>query len=154
MLNMLTPFRFAGILALFMVAFSGASYAYPVTLAWDPTDDPDLAGYIVYVNDNGSGASLYRLDTVSLDAFEADNPTYAVTGLKYDVNYCFAVTAYSSSGSESDFSNTACVVNGLVNNDQDVVVNALQERGDTSGGCFIESAGGERETASMAAKAR
>ena len=105
---------------------------YEVTLAWDPNDEPDLAGYIVHVNDAGPGPPYYQLDTVSLDEIELGNPKYTATDLKEDLTYCFALTAYDSDGFESDFSNDVCVLDGQV-----VADNFSQGGGGGGGGCFI-----------------
>jgi len=71
--------------------------AQSVTLAWDPNSETDLAGYNVYWGtasghyDNKFNAGKVVVNTVS--------------GLVPGVTYFFAVTAYNSSGLESDFSN-------------------------------------------------
>ena len=105
-----------------------------VTLAWDPNDEPDLAGYNVYVNQIGPSSQYYQLDTVLLGEIETDNPRYIATGLKEESDYCFVVTAYDSNGYESGFSNEACVLNG-----QEIASNLSQNRGGGGGGggCFI-----------------
>jgi hypothetical protein len=67
-----------------------------VTLAWDPNSEPDLEGYNFYW---GYASRDY--------AFSKDvgNVTeYTVTGLIPGITYYFAVTAYNTSGLESDYS--------------------------------------------------
>ena len=125
---------------MFLVVFavSTMTYAYDVTLAWDPNAEPDLAGYIVYVNEDASGSPFYQLETVSLDDVEPDNPRHTVTELKNDVDYCFVVTAYTADGSESGYSNTVCVLGGWVHDSRDVALNVSRAGG--SGGCFISIA--------------
>ena len=91
----------AGILFLALLASVSIAYAYDVTLAWDPNSEPDLGGYIVYVNEDASHTPFYQLDAVSMDEIEPDDPRYTVVELKYDVDYCFAVTAYDAEGFES-----------------------------------------------------
>ena len=133
--SILGLYLLAGLLFLFLFAVSTMTYAYDVTLAWDPNAEPDLAGYIVHVNEDASGSPFYQLKTVSLDDVEPDNPRYTVTGLKNDVDYCFVVTAYTAEGSESTYSNTVCVLGGWVHDSRDVALNV--SRGGGSDGCFI-----------------
>ena len=112
-----------------------AAQGAEVTLAWDPNDEPDLAGYNVYVNQVGPGPPYYQFNTVSLAEIEPDNPLYTATGLKEESYYCFVVTAYDAEGFESGYSNEVCVLNG-----QQVVFNSAQYSvgdGGGGGGCFI-----------------
>ena len=125
-------FNIAGVLFIIMSALGTIAHAYDVTLAWDPNNEPDLAGYNVYINQVGPGPPYYQLDTVSLTEIEPDNPLYTATGLKEESYYCFVMTAYDSEGFESKFSNEVCVLNG-----QQVALNLAQDRGGGDGGCFI-----------------
>ena len=125
-------FFLAGISVLIISTLCAPARGSEVTLAWDPNDEPDLAGYVVYVNENGTGIPYYQLDAVSLDEIEPDNPLYTATGLKEESYYCFVVTAYDSEGFESGFSNEVCVLNG-----QQVALNFDQNRGGGGGGCLI-----------------
>jgi hypothetical protein len=125
----------AGISAFIISILSAPAQGFEVTLAWDPNDEPDLAGYIVYVKDVSFSPTYYQLDTVSLDELEPDNPMYTATDLNENLQYCFVVTAYDSEGFESGFSNEVCVING-----QEIVSNAVQASGGGGGGgggCFI-----------------
>ncbi len=82
-------------------------FAKNVTLAWDSSDDPDVAGYRVY----------YKIDSSSLPfngegASEGSSPvdvgnklTSILSNLREDQIVYFAVTAYNASGEESSFSN-------------------------------------------------
>ena len=126
-------FFLTGISILIISTLCAPARGSEVTLAWDPNDEPDLAGYNVYVNQVGPGPPYYRLDTVSLDEIEPDNPMYTATGLKNESYYCFVLTAYDSEGFESGFSNEVCVLNG-----QQVALNISQNRGGGGGGCFIK----------------
>jgi hypothetical protein len=67
-----------------------------VKLAWDPSTEQNLAGYKVYY-----GYASGDYDT-SIDV--GDTPTFQITDLEYDQTYYFAVTAYDTSGLESDYS--------------------------------------------------
>lgn len=79
---------------------STSSSAQNVTLAWDPSSSPGVAGYTVYV---GTASGRYT------SSFNAGNATtYTVTGLVAGANYCFAVQAYNTAGQGSTLSNEAC----------------------------------------------
>ncbi len=137
-----------GIFFITVSALGTIAHAYEVTLAWDPNEEVDLAGYILYVHEDGSGPSYYQLDTVSLDEIAPDNPMYTATELLENVQYCFVLTAYNSDGYESGFSNEVCIFNG-----QDETVNLPQDSGNSvvsltqgdsgggGGGCFISVSG-------------
>ncbi|HEV2395207.1 MAG TPA: Ig-like domain-containing protein [Verrucomicrobiae bacterium] len=75
----------------------GAPTANSVTLAWNPSSDPTLAGYRVY---QGVASQTY---TNVLSVGTATNAT--VSGLTGGVTYFFAVTAYDTDGLESPYSN-------------------------------------------------
>lgn len=68
-----------------------------LTLTWDPNTEPDLAGYILYW---GFSSSDY---VFSVDV--GNQTSYTVTDLAPGATYYFAVTAYNTSGLESDYSN-------------------------------------------------
>ena len=72
------------------------SQAESVTLAWDPNSEPDLAGYKFYYG--GQTRSYTNVVDVSKVT------TNTVTGLAQGETYFFAVTAYNTSGLESDVS--------------------------------------------------
>ena len=71
----------------------------PVTLAWDPSLDTNVAGCNVYY---GVASHSY---TNMVHVGKATNAT--ISGLVEGVTYYFAATAYSILGLESDFSNEA-----------------------------------------------
>jgi hypothetical protein len=70
--------------------------AADVSLAWDPSATTSITGYKVYF---GNAARTYRTPITI-----GKQTAYTVTGLS-DGIYFFAVTAFDSSGNESDFSN-------------------------------------------------
>jgi len=75
-------------------ALSTARSEQDVTLAWDPSPTPDVAGYILHYGTN-SGAYF--------DFVVAGSSTMATTpGLLEGVTYYFAATAYTIGGVESD----------------------------------------------------
>jgi len=85
------------VLVLILFTFTSHAHSTQVTLSWEPNSEPDIAGYIVYYG-----------NTVSRDyqlIEDAGNQTsYTATGLIDDEIYYFAVTAYTNSGLESDYS--------------------------------------------------
>lgn len=71
--------------------------AESVTLAWDPSTDPEVTGAIVYY---GNASRNYPWHT------NVGNVTRAtVQGLTNGLTYFFAVTATNPAGLESDYSN-------------------------------------------------
>jgi hypothetical protein len=90
---------------LFLVSWSGllltntCAQASQVTLAWDASSDPDVAGYKLYY---GTRSKSY-----SAVIPVGNRTTYSVPGLESGTGYYFAVTAYDNSGLESEFSNEA-----------------------------------------------
>ena len=73
--------------------------ARDIALAWEPSPDPDVAGYFVYV---GSASRSYDR---FFDAGHVTNTT--VLNLNECPVYYFVVTAYDAAGRESDPSNEA-----------------------------------------------
>jgi len=99
-------------------------YAAQVTLEWDAVIHPLLEGYRVYY---GTSSGDYD---VTLDVGNWTSCTIA--DLEDDETYYFAVTAYSTEGEESDYSNEVNSSNGnSSHNFYDVGV---------GGGCFIDTA--------------
>lgn len=86
------------LLALLMTP--GHASGQNVTLAWDPSASPGVAGYTVYVGTSfGQYSSSVNAGNVT---------TYTVTGLTLGIRYCFAVRAHDASGVQSAFSNEVC----------------------------------------------
>jgi fibronectin type 3 domain-containing protein len=90
--------------ALFCLAFSIESFAAEIQLAWDPNPETNLAGYKVYY---GLAPGNYSL-AINL----GNQTTYTVTGLAVGTYY-FVVTAYDTSGLESDASNQVSATIGV-----------------------------------------
>jgi Malectin domain/Bacterial TSP3 repeat len=106
------PFIY-GFARLWFILLLGAmpAAAGTVSLAWDPSSDPQVAGYQVYY---GSASRDY---SVSVDVGQAT--TAAFSDLQGEQVYYFAVTAYDSSGLESAFSNEVAYDLSTVDSDQD-----------------------------------
>ena len=100
------------------------SHAAQVTLEWDAVNHPLLGGYMVYY---GTYSGDYD---VSLDVGNWTSCTIA--DLEENETYYFSVTAYSTEGEESDFSNE--VSNSSSNSSKDNFDVGI------GGGCFIATA--------------
>ncbi len=88
---------------------SWVSAVSSVTLAWDGSIDPGIAGYKIYY---GTTSHSYS------SSVDVGNVTSATISLPSDnATYYFAATTYDASGTESDFSNEATytVVPGVTN---------------------------------------
>ena len=86
-------------LAASILLFLPASNAHPaqVTLAWDASTDPDIAGYKVYYG-NSSGSHQEVIDV-------GNTTTCTISTLLDGTIYYFAATDYNTSGIESGYSN-------------------------------------------------
>ena len=71
--------------------------AEQVTLAWNPNQESDLAGYKIHYG-TASGSYSVHMDVQRVT-------TYTLTGLTAGQTYYFATTAYDTSGNESSYSN-------------------------------------------------
>jgi hypothetical protein len=92
---------FAVLITLF---FSHTSWAAQVTLAWDPSSGPNIAGYKLYY---GTSSRNYLRD------FDAGNvTTYTITGLSDGQTYYIAATAYDTQRHESAFSDEVSITFG------------------------------------------
>jgi hypothetical protein len=72
------------------------SFPCSLTLAWDPSDDPNVIGYRLY---QGRASEVYT------EVIDIGNTTTAViSNLVAGATYYFAVTAYDITGLESEYS--------------------------------------------------
>lgn len=87
------------LLALLAVSFAllTNALAASVTLEWNPNTEPNLAGYRLYW---GTSSRVYTSSMTIL----VPKTTATVTGLSPGVTYYFAVTAFTTDGLESDYS--------------------------------------------------
>jgi hypothetical protein len=99
-------------LTLLLSLFVTPADAYDVVIAWDPNDEPNLAGYVLYVDDGISEILYEYIDTYPLEELDPQNPRVKITDLSEDLAYYFVVTAYDKDGNESDYSDEICVING------------------------------------------
>jgi hypothetical protein len=99
-------------LTLLLSLFVSPVDAYDVVIAWDPNDEPNLAGYVLYVDDGISEILYEYIDTYPLEELDPQNPRVKITDLSEELAYYFVVTAYDTAGNESDYSDEICVING------------------------------------------
>lgn len=92
---------------LFFVNIASLSFAREVTLYWEPSPSPDVAGYKVYYQQNSP-----QLPLAGTGADQGASPIdvqsslmATISGLQESVTYYFSVTAYDSNNTESSFSN-------------------------------------------------
>ena len=108
-LKILTIFCF-----IFLFMLVGTATAGNVTLAWDPVQASDLAGYRIYYDTdmsgepyNGTGAvqgpSAVEIPLSSL--VDVTNPEFTLEGLDTSKTYYFVATAYDDLNLESKYSN-------------------------------------------------
>jgi hypothetical protein len=95
------PFKSTGLMKflgglLILAALSPTVHGQSVTLAWNQSTNPTVAGYNIYYG----GASGNYTNTLSVG--NATNAT--ISGLAQGTTYYFAATTYDSSGMESLFS--------------------------------------------------
>ncbi len=87
------------------IAFPQISFAQAptglLTLTWDANTESDLAGYKVY---RSTTSGTYGAPIVTI---QGNVTTYQATNLNIGQTYYFVITAYDTSGNESDFSNEA-----------------------------------------------
>ena len=94
-------------LAMVLLTSSMAIAAMDVTLAWDPNDESDLAGYKIYVGTTHGGPYNVATHVIFLtdEGFDPANPEFTVVGLDENVRYYFVATAFDTEPLESGYSN-------------------------------------------------
>jgi hypothetical protein len=133
----------------FLLLFFSLSDAKTVTLGWDPNDEPDLEGYVVYRNVDSPGPPYRYSD--ELPEEDLANPLYPrvkITGLQENEKYYVAVTAYDTEGNESNYSNNVCfqIVDSAISVCSSSAAASASSSGSSGGGgggssCFISTAG-------------
>ena len=84
-----------------IVNMSNTSINSAITIAWDANTEPDLEGYILYLRAVGE-------TSFSPIAMLPPSTSYTIAGLAPGINI-LKITAFDSSGNESDFSNEVSV---------------------------------------------
>jgi hypothetical protein len=86
--------------ALLLAALAASVQGQSLTLAWDPSSSPGVAGYRLYEG-GASGAYTKVIDLGNVTSNR-------VSGLVWGATYFFAVTTYDTNNYESDFSTEIC----------------------------------------------
>ncbi len=92
---------------------SAPALAKDISLAWDPNSESDLAGYKVHYRPadsssfNGAGA-IQGPSPVTV----GNLTSIQIMGLDENRTWCFAVSAYNTSGLDSPLSGEVCTVAG------------------------------------------
>ncbi len=74
-----------------------------VTLGWNPNPDSDLAGYRVYYGITSGQYQQARGQGIDVGmTLTPSEPAAAISGLQVGRTYYFSVSAYDSSGNESE----------------------------------------------------
>jgi hypothetical protein len=90
---------------------------YSVKIGWDPNEEPDIKGYILYGSQDSPCPPYYHIDNYPEKVLVNPlTPMVKVTELEKNVTYYFALTAYNSFESESDYSNVVYVLDGKSGN--------------------------------------
>lgn len=127
--------------------FVSPANAYDAVIAWDSNSEPNLAGYVLYVDDGFSEILYEYVDTYPLEDLDTQNPTIKITDLRDDWAYYFVVTAYDTDGYESDFSDEICVINGEPcpeswSASRSILLSASNVNGNSAGSSVSSSSGG------------
>ena len=80
--------------------------ALDVTLAWDGNSGPGIAGYEVFMRQEGESYDYGRPEWIGAET------SCTIRNLDDETNYCFVVRAFSAAGAESGNSNEACTYAG------------------------------------------
>lgn len=82
---------------LFCLFISAQLFPEEIRVIWQPNTEPDLAGYIIYHSTNYFSGDFTKIDVGNVDIATITN--------KYSVVNSYYLTAYNTSGLESDPSN-------------------------------------------------
>jgi hypothetical protein len=154
--SVLSP-RYFFILSISLLLALGAMHlpvadAAQVTLGWDANSEPDLEGYVIYRNTGSPGPPYDYANTLpEEDLTDPLHPKITLTGLNEGQEHYIALTAYSTEGVESNFSNDVCVE--VAGGSVGVCANSPNSGSSYSGGgggssnaCFISNAGYDSST--------
>jgi fibronectin type 3 domain-containing protein len=92
------------VLLLLFMFLSTSAFAVGVQLSWDPNTEADLAGYKVYQSTTSGG----YVKGSPIAAVASPTVTYTVASI-VDGTYYYVLTAFDTSGNESDFSNEVSI---------------------------------------------
>jgi hypothetical protein len=136
--------------------FASTCLAKNVSLGWDANPEPDLEGYTIYRNVGSPGPPYQFSSTLPEDDLSNPlAPVVTLTGLRENIEYFIAVTAYDTEGNESHFSDQICVeiVDSVIENCSASLIgyNSSSKSGGGSGvfACFINSTAGDLNHAAL-----
>ncbi len=95
-------FLFSVGVALTLFLLPQTVYSADITLAWDANGEDDLAGYRIYVRQEGQSYDY------SNPAWEGTETTCTIYDLDDETTYCFVARAFDTSDNESGDSNEVC----------------------------------------------
>lgn len=84
--------------------------ANSVTLAWNPNQETNLAGYRLYQKDNARSKTYLPVAEITERESEMIKTSVVVPNLKTSVTYTWVLTAFTDDGLESDYSNSVSFV--------------------------------------------
>ena len=95
------------VLGIFLAVGVSAAPTNKLTLAWDANTETNLAGYKVYYNTRGPGAPYDGVGLVGGDSpIDVGNVVeFNFDSFNFSIDHWFVVTAYSTEGFESGYSN-------------------------------------------------
>ena len=88
-----------------LTALTSGATAWAARIAWDPSPDPSVTGYIVHLGPNS------RTYPIEIDVGAATS--YSLSGLPPGKTHYIAVTAYDAAGRESSYSNEVSATESL-----------------------------------------
>ena len=93
-----------------MIQLAGCSHAPSVKLAWDPNPESYVAGYNVYRSEQSVGFTRPPINGATL----VTRTSFTDFSVQPNRTYYYAVTAVSTDGRESDYSNQVQAIIGPV----------------------------------------
>jgi Fibronectin type III domain len=120
-------------LLVFLILFCPVSslYAMDITLRWAPSNDPDVAGYMVFYREDGKSYNYNK------PYWECTDTECTVYDLDITKVYYFVVRAFDNNGNTSNDSNEVALNAGSAVNNADTSAGI---GGGGGGGCFIATA--------------
>ncbi len=103
------------ILTILLIFIPGICLSGPLTLAWDANSDGDLSGYRLYQTE---WTGQHTLPWVMVKDIAGDQTT-AIIDIDLSKNYIWYITAYDTSGNESQASNIAVLKDNTAPNTVD-----------------------------------
>ena len=99
----------SGLFFLMVLFFAIPAFPADLSIAWDPNRESNLSGYGVYFKKDSPGPPYDLFGNVTLQELsDPENPTFTFTDLENGSRYYFALTAFDTSGNESDYSDSVC----------------------------------------------